>query len=64
MHWIIFTISALVTILAGIRLTIYADKLSDTLHLGKLWIGIVLLAIVLDRLTQAWTRNQRIALGL
>jgi len=27
-------------------------------------IGIVLLAIVLDRLTQAWTRNQREALGL
>lgn len=27
-------------------------------------IGIVLLAIVLDRLTQAWTRNQRLALGL
>lgn len=27
-------------------------------------IGIVLLAIVLDRLTQAWTRNQRQALGL
>jgi glycine betaine/proline transport system permease protein len=26
--------------------------------------GIVLLAIVLDRLTQAWTRNQREALGL
>jgi glycine betaine/proline transport system permease protein len=27
-------------------------------------VGIVLLAIVLDRLTQAWTRNQRKALGL
>jgi glycine betaine/proline transport system permease protein len=27
-------------------------------------IGIVLLAIMLDRLTQAWTRNQRKALGL
>jgi glycine betaine/proline transport system permease protein len=27
-------------------------------------IGIVLLAVVLDRLTQAWTRNQRKALGL
>ena len=27
-------------------------------------IGIVLLAIILDRLTQAWTRNQRKALGL
>jgi glycine betaine/proline transport system permease protein len=27
-------------------------------------IGIVLLAVVLDRLTQAWTRNQREALGL
>jgi ABC-type proline/glycine betaine transport system permease subunit len=27
-------------------------------------IGIVLLAILLDRLTQAWTANQRKALGL
>ena len=27
-------------------------------------IGIVLLAILLDRLTQAWTVNQRKALGL
>ena len=27
-------------------------------------VGIVLLAIMLDRLTQAWTKNQRKALGL
>ena len=46
MHWIIFLVSALVTVLAGIRLTIFADKLSDKLKLGKLWIGIVLLGMV------------------
>ena len=27
-------------------------------------VGIVLLAIMLDRLTQAWTKNQRKALGI
>ena len=46
MHWIIFLVSSIVTILAGMRLTIYADKLSDKLNLGKLWIGIVLLGMV------------------
>jgi len=46
MHWIEFLISASIIIYAGIRLTIYADKLSDELQLGKVWIGIVLLGLV------------------
>jgi len=46
MHWLEFLISASIIIYAGIRLTIYADKLSDELQLGKVWIGIVLLGLV------------------
>lgn len=46
MYWIEFFISAVFIVLAGIRLTKYADRLSDALRLGKLWIGIVLLGIV------------------
>lgn len=46
MHWIEFFISAAVIIFAGIRLTIDADKISDELKFGKVWIGIVLLGFV------------------
>lgn len=46
MYWIEFFISSVFIILAGIRLTIYSDKLSDKLKLGKLWIGVVLLGFV------------------
>ena len=33
-------------IFSGIRLTTYADKLSDQLQFGKIWVGIVLLGLV------------------
>ncbi|MFT5170043.1 MAG: cation:H+ antiporter [Candidatus Omnitrophota bacterium] len=46
MYWIEFFLSSFFIILAGIRLTKYADRLSDVLNLGKLWIGIVLLGFV------------------
>ena len=46
MHWLEFFISAGIIVFAGIRLTVYADKLSDKLQLGKVWIGIVLLGLV------------------
>lgn len=45
MHWLEFLISAGIIIFAGIRLTIYADKLSDELQLGKVWVGIILLGL-------------------
>ncbi len=43
MIWIYFIAIAAVIIFAGVRLTTYADKLSDELGLGKVWVGIVLL---------------------
>lgn len=46
MYWIQFLICAVFIILAGIRLTEYADKLSDQSNIGKAWIGIVLLGLV------------------
>ena len=45
MYWLEFFISAAIIILAGIRLTVCADKLSDELQIGKVWIGIILLGI-------------------
>jgi len=41
-----FLISAAIIVVAGIKLTLYADILSDRLKLGKVWIGIVLLGFV------------------
>jgi len=46
MYWIEFIISATLIIYAGIKLTVYADALSDKLQLGKVWVGIVLLGLV------------------
>jgi len=46
MYWFEFLISAVIIVFAGIRLTVYADKLSDELRLGKVWVGIVLLGLV------------------
>ncbi|MCK5214293.1 MAG: sodium:calcium antiporter [Candidatus Omnitrophica bacterium] len=46
MVWIQFIISSAIIVAAGIRLTIYADALSERLRLGKAWIGIILLGLV------------------
>ena len=46
MYWIEFIISSVVIIVAGVRLTKYADKLSEQTNLGKAWIGIILLGVV------------------
>ena len=45
MCWLEFFISAIIIILAGIRLTVCADKLSDQLQFGKVWVGIILLGV-------------------
>jgi cation:H+ antiporter len=46
MHWITFIISAIIIVIAGIKLTQSVDVLSDRFHWGKTWIGIVLLGLV------------------
>jgi len=46
MIWIQFLISAGIILAAGTQLTKQADRLSDALGLGKVWIGVVLLGLV------------------
>lgn len=46
MYWIQFLISAVVIIIGGIRLTTYADHLSDRTSIGRAWIGILLLGLI------------------
>lgn len=46
MIWITFLVSAAMIVAAGIRLTIYADKLSEYIKVGKVWIGVILLGLV------------------
>ncbi|MFP4473538.1 MAG: sodium:calcium antiporter [Candidatus Omnitrophota bacterium] len=46
MIWLEFIISAGIILIAGSQLTRYADRLSDALGLGKVWIGVVLLGLV------------------
>lgn len=46
MVWIKFLSGACVIVLGGIRLTRYADKLSEKSAIGKAWVGILLLGFV------------------
>ena len=58
---------AITPLVAGLGLGKEVYDAMNTANTGRglmAGIGITLLAIVLDRLTQAWTRNQRRALGL
>jgi len=41
-----FLVSAAIIVLAGIKLTAYADLFSDRLKLGKVWVGVFLLGFV------------------
>ena len=58
---------AITPLVAGLGLGKEVFHAMNTANTGQglvAGIGIVLLAIILDRLTQAWTKNQREALGL
>lgn len=46
MVWLEFIVSSILIVLAGVRLTVYADKLGDHLSFSKAWIGIVLLGLI------------------
>ncbi len=44
MPWVLFAFSALVIAVAGTKLSHYGDRLAEHTGLGRLWIGVVLLA--------------------
>lgn len=44
MPWVVFVLSATVIVLAGTKLSQYGDRLADLTGLGRLWIGVVLMA--------------------
>ena len=46
MCWIQFIISSVFIVFSGIKLTKYADIISDRLGWGKVWIGVLLLGLV------------------
>lgn len=62
-----FAMQVITPLVAGLGLgkeVFHAMSVADTGRGVVAGSGIVLLAVVLDRLTQAWTKNQRVALGL
>lgn len=44
MPWMVFVVSAVVIVLAGTRLSHYGDRIAEHTGLGRLWIGVVLVA--------------------
>jgi cation:H+ antiporter len=44
MPWVIFAVSAAVIVVAGTKLSYYGDQLAEATKLGRLWIGVVLMA--------------------
>jgi len=46
MYWLMFAINAALIVVAGVKLTYYAERFSDEFNIGKVWLGIVLLGLV------------------
>lgn len=44
MTWLMFVASAVVIVIAGTKLSHYGDQIADLTKLGRLWIGVVLMA--------------------
>jgi cation:H+ antiporter len=44
MSWVLFLVSAAVIVVAGTKLARYADQIAEFSGLGRLWIGVVLVA--------------------
>lgn len=44
MHWPMFVLSATVIVVAGTKLSQYGDRIAEHTGLGRLWIGVLLLA--------------------
>jgi cation:H+ antiporter len=46
MSWITFVLSAITIVIAGTRISYYADEIAEQSGLGRLWIGVILLGAV------------------
>lgn len=44
MAWALFSVSAAVIVVAGTKLSQYGDQIADLTGLGRLWIGVLLMA--------------------
>jgi cation:H+ antiporter len=44
MHWITFLLSSIVLVIAGTKLSYYADQIAEQWGLGHVWVGVILLA--------------------
>ncbi|HSN03652.1 MAG TPA: hypothetical protein VLS44_01630 [Nitrospira sp.] len=44
MVWVIFALSAAIVVAGGTKLSRYGDRIAEYTGLGRLWIGVVLMA--------------------
>ena len=69
MPWVLFSVSAVVIVLAGTRLSRYGDEIAELTGLGRLWIGVVLMAAatslpeVFTTMSTGWLNAPDLAAG-
>lgn len=69
MIWLMFAVSAAVIVIAGTKLSRYGDEIAELTGLGRLWIGVVLMAAatslpeVLTTVSAAWMDAPDLAAG-
>ena len=69
MIWVIFILSAATIVAAGTKLSFYGDRIAEHTGLGRLWIGVVLMAAatslpeVFTTISAGWLNAPDLAAG-
>lgn len=69
MSWIVFAVSAVAIVVAGTKLSRYGDQIAECTGLGRLWIGVVLMAAatslpeVFTTMSAGWLHAPDLAAG-
>jgi cation:H+ antiporter len=69
MSWLLFAASAAVIVVAGTKLSLYGDQIAELTGLGRLWIGVVLMAAatslpeIFTTMSAAWIDAPDVAAG-